>query len=278
MKNFLFSQLITFAASWVIALCYLTFGGEVHQIVFYGFAMIFMWVPGIVAIYFYKTDNIELPLRFSWNKSYAFANILALLLLGFTVLFCIPFFEMRSMHDIMSIAPAFIGRMHPELAIVTSFFFWIIVALVLGYTLNLILVFGIEFMWRGYAWEKLKRYGFFQASLISGACWGLWYAPLILMGMNYPEQPFWGILWMILSCILLSPILMYLRVTSQNIYGSSIFHGLINALANLTVILFYSNNHLLLGMQGLTGFAACIILNLIIWLKIKKDPYLLIEL
>src|SRR5690349_19574724 len=66
-----------------------------------------------------------------------------------------------------------------------------LVALVIGLalnalTLNTMLAFGEEYGWRGYLLPKLLPLGEARAATIVGVIWGLWHAPLLIAGLNYP--------------------------------------------------------------------------------------------
>ena len=52
--------------------------------------------------------------------------------------------------------------------------------------MNTFFAFGEEYGWRGYLTPKLaKRMGWVGASLVVGALWGLWHAPVLLLGHNF---------------------------------------------------------------------------------------------
>src|SRR5579872_914147 len=46
--------------------------------------------------------------------------------------------------------------------------------------------FGEEYGWRGYLLPQLLPLGQWPALVFSGAIWGFWHTPLILMGFDYP--------------------------------------------------------------------------------------------
>ena len=48
---------------------------------------------------------------------------------------------------------------------------------------------------------KLLPLGRNRALLVTGVIWGIWHAPVILMGYNYPTQPVLGVLLMVVFCI-----------------------------------------------------------------------------
>ena len=56
--------------------------------------------------------------------------------------------------------------------------------------------FGEEVGWRGYLLPRLLPLGQWRALVLSGAIWGLWHAPVILLGFNYPQHPVLGVLLM----------------------------------------------------------------------------------
>lgn len=63
----------------------------------------------------------------------------------------------------------------------------------LGATVNAIFAFGEEFGWRGYLLWELAPWGFWKASFAIGAVWGLWHAPIIVAGYNYPSFSIIGV-------------------------------------------------------------------------------------
>ena len=75
--------------------------------------------------------------------------------------------------------------------------------LIAGITINAIAAFGEEYGWRNYLVGALCEVKFWKAALFIGIVWGIWHFPLILMGHNYPNEPYWGVLLMVVMCILL---------------------------------------------------------------------------
>ncbi len=111
--------------------------------------------------------------------------------------------------------------------------FWTLVALSgmvgVGATVNGVLAFGEEFGWRGYLLWELAPLGFWKASLVIGAVWGIWHAPLIIAGHNYPSFPVIGVFAFTITCIAMAPLFTYLVVRSQSVLPAAIFHGVFNA-------------------------------------------------
>lgn len=109
---------------------------------------------------------------------------------------------------------------------------WTLVALgamvIIGATLNAILGLGEEFGWRGYLLWELAPLGFWKASLVIGTVWGLWHAPLILAGHNYPSFPMIGIFAFTVACTAMAPLYTYIVVRSRSVLPAAIFHGVFN--------------------------------------------------
>lgn len=110
---------------------------------------------------------------------------------------------------------------------------WTLVAIaamiLIGATLNALLAFGEEFGWRGYLLWELAPLGFWKASVAIGAVWGLWHAPLVLAGHNYPSFPFIGVVAFTITCIAMAPLFTYIVVRSRSVLPAAIFHGVFNA-------------------------------------------------
>ncbi len=140
-------------------------------------------------------------------------------------------------------------------------------ALFAGATINALAAFGEEVGWRGLLYNELiPKFNFWQTSLIIGFIWGLWHAPLILQGHNYPNFPGIGVLWMIIFCILYSPIFNFIREKTNSVVSTSILHGTINATFGFSILFLKGGNELTVGVLGLSGFIVLLIIDVIIYL------------
>ncbi|WP_417373530.1 CPBP family intramembrane glutamic endopeptidase [Glutamicibacter protophormiae] len=99
---------------------------------------------------------------------------------------------------------------------------------------NLLPALGEEVGWRGWLWPRLQPLGQLPAILISGVVWGLWHAPLILLGYNYPlaDGP-WGVMSMCGMCIVVGAFFAWLRSFSQSVWPAAFAHAIFNASAGL---------------------------------------------
>lgn len=116
-------------------------------------------------------------------------------------------------------------------------------AVVVGAIINTIPALGEEIGWRGFLLPRLMPLGPVGAILVSGVIWGLWHAPLILLGYNYPGvAPWLGQLAMIGMCIVVGGVFGWLRLRSGSVWPAALAHGSFNAAAGLSLV-FSSAEH-----------------------------------
>lgn len=150
-----------------------------------------------------------------------------------------------------------------------------------GITINGIFAFGEEIAWRGYLLKLFKGKKFMTTALLTGTIWGLWHAPIILNGHNYPQHPVFGVLMMTVFCVLLTPMLMYFRKKSGSVIVPAIMHGTFNGVVGISLIMVTPANDLLYGASGLAGFITLLIVDIIIFIydrNISKENILTSEI
>lgn len=108
-------------------------------------------------------------------------------------------------------------------------------ALIFAPFINVLFALGEELGWRGFLLPHLMPLGQWKAMLISGIIWGLWHAPAVMQGLNYPGYPVLGIFMMIVFCILLSMIFSWLYLNTKSPWVAALAHGAVNASAGLPV-------------------------------------------
>ena len=140
-----------------------------------------------------------------------------------------------------------------------------IVGNLLAVAINTIPCFGEEFGWRGYLLMRMLPSGAGRAMVLSGAIWGLWHAPVILRGHNYPDHPVLGVPLMIGFCILLGVILGWLRLASGSVFAAAVAHASVNGPANTPLLFLRGRNDITTGLTGLLGQAVMLVFVLLIW-------------
>ena len=142
-------------------------------------------------------------------------------------------------------------------------------SLMAGVSVNALAAFGEEYGWRNYLVHALREKKFWPAALFIGVVWGIWHFPLILMGHNYPNEPQWGVLLMVVMCILLGVIELYFVLKSKSMIVAAILHGTINALAGVVIYFTLGGNDFLNGMTGLSGFIVMALTIVCLWIYDK---------
>jgi len=146
-------------------------------------------------------------------------------------------------------------------------------ALFFAPVLNALSTFGEEFGWRGYLQPKLMPLGPRKAILLTGLIWGLWHAPIILMGYNYGLDywgaPFLGPIAMIWFTMTVGTLLGWMTLKTGCLWPAVIGHGALNGIAALGLLLTRNNPSTLLGptpvgLIGGIGFTLMAVLILLI--------------
>ena len=126
--------------------------------------------------------------------------------------------------------------------------------------------FGEELGWRGWLLPNLLPLGTWPALVLSGAIWGLWHAPLILLGYNYGLADARGVALMVGWCALLGILVGWLRLRSASIWPAVLAHAAINAATSTLAVTFLAAGEpqqaifgTLLGWSGWIMIAAVIV-------------------
>ncbi|MGD9494852.1 MAG: CPBP family intramembrane glutamic endopeptidase [Armatimonadota bacterium] len=129
-----------------------------------------------------------------------------------------------------------------------------------GFTINGLFGLGEELGWRGLLQRELAPLGFARSSALIGLIWGVWHAPLILLGQNFPEHPRLGVLVMTVACVLLGIILSWLALRAQTVLAAAVGHGTLNALAGVPMMSLRGGSNLEILQLGYAGIAAMALL------------------
>ncbi|RRD60737.1 CPBP family intramembrane metalloprotease [Leucobacter sp. OH1287] len=133
--------------------------------------------------------------------------------------------------------------------------------LIAAFVINLLPALGEEVGWRGWLLPELyQRYGTAGAILIGGALWGVWHAPLTLLGHNYGLtglNGLLGVLLMIGFCTVIGIIFGWLRFRSNSVWPAAIAHSTLNAAAGFWFIFTpdsASHSTALVSVVGIAGW------------------------
>lgn len=133
-----------------------------------------------------------------------------------------------------------------------------------GAIVNFPFALGEELGWRGMLQKETESLGFLKSNLFIGLMWGIWHAPIIAQGHNYPGHPAAGIAMMTLFTIALSFLFGYFRQKSGSVVAPTVFHGALNAVGVGLVIFIAGANPLLGSFAGLAGIMAITIVTLLV--------------
>ena len=129
-------------------------------------------------------------------------------------------------------------------------------------TINAVMAFGEELGWRGFLVPALRQYGTWPALLMSGVVWGVWHAPVILLGYNFGRTDLTGVLIMVGGCVAWGILLGWLRLRSASVWPAVFAHGAINAAGGTLLLLTAAGADVdlaLAGPLGVAGWIACAI-------------------
>lgn len=234
----------------------------------------------------FNKDNLMLSLNLKGNLKYyalAWFGIELLIILGGVLYFFI--FPEQFDVDMGYAGALFEAQMNGTGITLTMeqiklmIFVQIFIGIFLAPFLNFIPCFGEEWGWRGFLLPKmLKCLPSVPAILLSGVIWGLWHAPLTIMGHNYGVGywgfPFVGILAMCLFCIVMGVVLSYVTIKTGSCVPAIIGHGTINGLASVSIYFTSLKNpyNVFLGPAptGLIGGAGFIVLAAVLLYQCNK--------
>ena len=116
--------------------------------------------------------------------------------------------------------------------------FGVIGSIIAGFTVNLVFALGEEIGWRGFMQKELSRFGFYPSAITSGILWGIWHAPVLLQGFQYPDSSVTAsVFYMIILSVVLNIPFTDFRIKTKSVITPAILHGMFNASGMLSVLL-----------------------------------------
>ena len=267
---------LTFLLSYALVILYLALGGSWIMPGSLIVAIAYMFIPMIVAIvvqkFIYK-EALKEPLGISWrfNRWWLVAWLLppAIAFSTSGVSLLLPGVEyspeMAGLLETFKefLPPEQLEQLERQVTLFPIHPIWIalVQGLVAGISINAVAGFGEELGWRGFLQKEFSYMGFWKSSALIGFIWGVWHAPLILQGHNYPQHSVAGVFMMTGFCLLLSPIFSYVRLKAKSVITAAVIHGSLNATVGIAIMTVKGGNDLLIGITGLAGFIVLAIVN-----------------
>jgi uncharacterized protein len=266
--------IFTFGLSYGLAGLFIASGGEFASAGGMVMAIVYMFMPALSVLIIEKVIYREeirqrLLISFKINKWFAVAWLVPLALALFTFVISLLFPQVSYSPGMEGMFARYERMLSPEqveemkqaidLMPIPPVLMILLQGMIAGITINAVAGFGEELGWRGFLVRQFEGLSFWKSSLIIGFIWGIWHAPVILMGHNYPGHPVAGVFMMTIWCILLSPLFLYITLKSRSVIAASVLHGTINATGALSILLITGGNDLLTGLTGLAGFFAVVL-------------------
>ena len=122
---------------------------------------------------------------------------------------------------------------------VGSFVLQFLVTMVAGIAITSIATFGEEFGWRGVFQNRLvAQYGVVAGLVGLGLFWGIWHAPVIYAGYNFPGYPLLGsLVFMPLFTLGTSGVFAWLTLRSGSFWPAVLAHASFNSTAGPLIYL-----------------------------------------
>ncbi len=276
MKRVSYFVAITYALSLSLILGFYFSGGRWNTSSAYIIATIYMFIPLLSAVLvqrfvFKRSINEFIATSFKFNRWFVLASILPFIACVLTFLFSLKMPGVGFTPDMSGLFERYLRSMSPEQVEklrnqmshlpVHPLLITTVQAIFAGFTVNAFAAFGEEAGWRGFLQHEFRNLGFIKTSFLIGIIWGVWHAPMILMGHNYPDHHVPGVFMMIIVCLLLSPFFSYVRLKSGSTIAASIVHGTFNAAAGLPLLVIKGGSDLTIGAMGIAGILALIVID-----------------
>jgi len=144
---------------------------------------------------------------------------------------------------------------------------------------NALPAFGEEAGWRGWLLPVLEPLGTWPAMLLSGAIWGLWHAPIVLLGQNFDEPNILGVLLMTGGGIAWGVLFGWLRLRTGSVWPSVIGHGSLNASGGLVLLVGTAGDPANLALVNPLGVSGWIVIGVVVGVlaltgQFRREPQL----
>lgn len=251
---------ITFGIQYYLIADGIRFDGDIVRHTPLHWLLLIMWAPGLAALVALKLEGsrekLGQALKLRLGSLAPFCLVLFLVPLIFAAIYGItwlfglasPDFSMASLRDIAGSR----DDVTPE----TVLQVYLPMSIFLGPILHFLFSLGEEIGWRGYLLPRLLPLGKAKAYILLGLLWGLWHAPIILVGFNYPGHPIAGLAMMCLLTTAFGFFLNEMTLHYKSVLLAAFIHAAVNAQGfGVWHWLFPDVNPLIGGPTGLVGVA-----------------------
>lgn len=267
--------LITFVVNFSMAGIFYALGGTFEGLSAAIIGAAYMFVPMLVVLLVEKViykEKIKESLQISFNfniwllVAILIPPVLGFITLGVNLLFPDVTFtpDMAGMFKRYEsiLTPQELEQMKLQMKMmpIHPIIMTLIQGLIAGISINALAGFGEELGWRGFMLREFRGKSFVKASIIIGATWGIWHAPLILQGHNYPQHPQWGVLMMTVWCILLAFVFNYITIKAKSVIVAAVMHGVLNGTAAISILVIDGGTDISVGVTGYAGFISLAII------------------
>lgn len=285
---------LTYALAWLLALPLWAGGGLGHP-AFMPITLATMWVPGLSAAIVSKftepRTNLAAALglanwkpvrRTLWFCLFATLAAVAICAAGLLAGAALGLFHF-DLQNFSAFADALNTRLAgpaarraslPPLPVLAGL---AVLGMLLAAPFNAIAALGEELGWRGWLLPKLMPLGTLHAVIISGFIWGLWHAPIVLLGYNYPGvSGALALACMTGMCIAFGAVLAWCRLRSGSVWPAALGHGAFNAAAALHLIFGAAGGEIDLTQAtvlGWSGWISPLLLAVILFQFFPKKPW-----
>ncbi|MFO8035051.1 MAG: type II CAAX endopeptidase family protein [Anaerolineales bacterium] len=261
---------VAFLPAWVLFLVPLFFEGgngflgRVIHLISWSLAM---WAPGLGAIIATRrTEQRDLKSlglgKLGKLPAYLWAWVVPVLMVGLTGVVT-WLLGLGSWNEELTLLKEAIYVMDqtPEMTAQQIVGLQIFSALFIAPVINTLFALGEEVGWRGFLLPRLLPLGQTKAMIVTGVIWGVWHAPAIAQGFNYPQHPVRGIFMMIVFTTAFGMFLGWLYFKTRSPWAPAFAHGTLNAVAGLPLLFLTPLNPLWGGaITSLTGLAVVALL------------------
>jgi len=141
-----------------------------------------------------------------------------------------------------------------------TLFLTIIQTVLLGIVLGWPLYFGEEYGWRAYLHDRMIGiFGRIKGVVLVGVIWGLWHAPAIAVGYNYPGNPILGVITMTLFSVVIGIYFSFAVFKTGSVWIAVLLHIITNTVGRLLIeYIAYAADPIFsfgMGVYGIAFFA-----------------------